>query len=88
MMAGQIRRGLRPEVGLVPHLLLPRRVTLLLRPRRGQLLLRPRLLCLAVSGRHLQGSLADGDLIGGRLLELGVGGAPFVLPALSVAISM
>jgi hypothetical protein len=33
-------------------------------------------------------SLIDGNLVGGRLLELGVGGAPFVLPALSMAVSM
>jgi hypothetical protein len=55
---------------------------------RRQLLLHPRLLCLGMSGRHLQGSLIDGDLISGRLLELGVGGAPFVLLALSMAILM
>jgi hypothetical protein len=41
-----------------------------------------------MSGRHLQGSFIDGDLVGGRLPELGVGGAPFVLLALSVAVLM
>jgi hypothetical protein len=41
-----------------------------------------------MSGGHLEGSLIDDDLVGGRLPELGVGGAPFVLPALSVAVLM
>jgi hypothetical protein len=43
---------------------------------------------MGMSGRHLQGSLINGNLVGGRIPELGVGGVPFVLPALSVAISM
>jgi hypothetical protein len=84
----EVRRGLRPKAGLVPHLHPPRRVALLLRPRRRQLLLRSCLLRLGVSSGHLQGSFVNGNLAGGRLLELGVGGAPFVLPALSVAILM
>jgi hypothetical protein len=41
-----------------------------------------------VSGEHLYGSLIDDDLVGERLLEPGVGGAPFGLPALNMALNV